>query len=148
MRRKTSARSSGEARVLTAVRETPPPLSQAAVPAVALNDVSVRFTTEHGTVAALRSVSFSIAQGGFLTIVGPSGCGKSTLLRVMAGLITPISGAVGVLGEAPGVARRRRDIGFVFQDPALLPWRSVMDNVRLPLEVGGQPKAEARDPGE
>ncbi len=105
--------------------------------AVGCNGVSVRFTTERGTVTALDGVSLSIKAGSFLTMLGPSGCGKSTLLRVIADLVPPSAGSVAVLGEPPGVARSNRDIGFVFQDAALLPWRTALQNVTLPLEVGG-----------
>ncbi len=105
-------------------------------------DVTVRFMSERKAVTALDGVSLSLEQGDFVTLLGPSGCGKSTLLRVIADIIAPSSGTVSVLGQAPSVARRRRQIGFVFQDAALLPWRNVLDNVRLPLEVGGR-----RDPG-
>jgi NitT/TauT family transport system ATP-binding protein len=114
--------------------ETPP---VAATPAVDCRNITVRFTTERGTVTALDGVSVAVPRGGFLSLLGPSGCGKSTLLRVVADLVEPTSGTVAVLGEAPAAARGRREIGFVFQDAALLPWRTALDNVRLPLEVGG-----------
>ncbi|MCO5145645.1 MAG: ABC transporter ATP-binding protein [Aquamicrobium sp.] len=117
--------------------------------AVELRDVSVRFTTERGTIAALEGIDLVVATGGFLTLLGPSGCGKSTLLRVVADILRPSSGTATVLGGPPAEARSRRDIGFVFQDAALLPWRTVIDNVTLPLEVGGgAPKGRARDPRE
>ena len=86
-----------------------------------------------------------MAEGEFLTIIGPSGCGKSTLLRVIADLLDPAGGVIEVFGEPPSVARRRRDVGFVFQDPTLLPWRTVMENLRLPEEVGRRTRAERRD---
>ncbi|MCC6472038.1 MAG: ABC transporter ATP-binding protein [Alphaproteobacteria bacterium] len=105
--------------------------------AVRCDGVSVRFTTERGTVTALDGVSLTIRAGSFLTLLGPSGCGKSTLLRVIADLVAPSAGGVAVLGDRPEVARRNRDIGFVFQDAALLPWRTALQNVTLPLEVGG-----------
>jgi len=105
--------------------------------AVSCEGVSVRFTSERGTVTALQNIDLAIPRGSFLTLLGPSGCGKSTLLRVMADLIAPTSGRVSVLGGAPQAARESRQIGFVFQDPALLAWRSVLDNVSLPLQVGG-----------
>src|SRR5437899_11659543 len=104
--------------------------------AVLCERVSVRFTTERGTVTALENIDLAIPRGSFLTLLGPSGCGKSTLLRVMADLIEPSSGKVTVLGDVPETARVSREIGFVFQDAALLPWRNVLDNVTLPLEVG------------
>jgi NitT/TauT family transport system ATP-binding protein len=119
------------------------------VSAVDLQKVSVRFTTERGTVTALDGIDLVVPKGGFLTLLGPSGCGKSTLLRVAADIIPPSSGVARVLGGAPSAARSRRDIGFVFQDAALLPWRNVLDNVMLPLEVGGgAPAGRARDPHE
>jgi NitT/TauT family transport system ATP-binding protein len=105
--------------------------------AVSCEGVSVRFTSERGTVTALQSIDLAIPRGSFLTLLGPSGCGKSTLLRVMADLVAPTSGRVSVLGGAPQAARESRQIGFVFQDPALLAWRTVLDNVSLPLQVGG-----------
>ncbi|WP_233886404.1 ABC transporter ATP-binding protein [Paraburkholderia flagellata] len=82
-------------------------------------------------------MSLDVGAGEFLTLLGPSGCGKSTLLRVVADLIKPSRGDICVLGAAPQVARGRRDIGFVFQDAALLPWRTALQNVELPLEIGG-----------
>src|ERR1700704_4200170 len=105
--------------------------------AVVCERVTVRFTTERGTVTALENIDLSIPRGSFLTLLGPSGCGKSTLLRVMADLIDPTSGRIAVLGGVPATARQNREIGFVFQDAALLPWRTAMENVTLPLEVGG-----------
>jgi NitT/TauT family transport system ATP-binding protein len=105
--------------------------------AIAFNDVTVRFTTERGTVTALEKIAFSIKRGSFLTLLGPSGCGKSTLLRVIADLIQPSAGSATVLGVRPQAARKNRDIGFVFQDAALLPWRTALQNVALPLEIGG-----------
>jgi NitT/TauT family transport system ATP-binding protein len=105
--------------------------------AVSCEGVSVRFTSERGTVTALDNIDLTIPRGSFLTLLGPSGCGKSTLLRVMADLVAPTSGRVSVLGGAPQAARQSRQIGFVFQDPALLAWRTVLENVSLPLEVGG-----------
>ncbi len=103
--------------------------------AVSCRDVGVRFFTERRSVTALQNLTLDVAQGEFLTLLGPSGCGKSTLLRVVADLIAPTQGSVAVLGATPSEARLRRDIGFVFQDPALLPWRSALQNVELPLEV-------------
>ena len=114
--------------------------SRASVPAangcsVSCRDVTVRFFTERRSVTALQDISLDIRDGEFLTLLGPSGCGKSTFLRVVADLIAPTSGQLTVLGVAPEAARLRRDIGFVFQDAALLPWRTALQNVELPLEV-------------
>ncbi len=104
---------------------------------VSLSNVSVRFSSERGETEALRDVSFELRRGAFLAILGPSGCGKSTLLRVVADLVAPSSGSVSIFGRSPSEARRARELGFVFQDAALLPWRTVRENVELPLEVGG-----------
>lgn len=114
-------------------------------PAVRLCNVSVDF----GPVRALENVSFDVAQGDFLTLLGPSGCGKSTLLRVVSDLISPSHGSVDVLGGTAEAARKRRDIGFVFQDAALLPWRTALENVRLPLEIGNAgEQSNRREPAE
>ncbi|WP_413776414.1 ABC transporter ATP-binding protein [Rhodopseudomonas sp. P2A-2r] len=107
-------------------------------PAIDCRGVSVRFMTERRTVTALEDVSFSVQPGGFTSLLGPSGCGKSTLLRVVADLIAPSEGQTSVLGSTPEDARRARAFGFVFQDAALLPWRTALQNVELPLEVGGR----------
>ncbi len=107
-------------------------------PAVDCRGVSVRFINERRTVTALEDVSFQVEPGGFTSLLGPSGCGKSTLLRVVADLIAPSEGRMSVLGSTPEEARKARALGFVFQDAALLPWRTALENVELPLEVGGR----------
>ncbi len=136
----------------TAVRQMPPTSAaapQTAGTAIDCRGITVRFTTERGTVTALQDVDLQVAAGSFITLLGPSGCGKSTLLRVVADLIEPTAGSLTVLGDKPSVARERRDIGFVFQDAALLPWRTALQNVTLPLEVGGGDKRPGnRDPRE
>src|SRR3984957_7674826 len=114
-----------------------PGLADVSEPAVALRQVSVRFFTDRGVVTALENISIDIAAGSFVAVLGPSGCGKSTLLRVVADIIAPAAGEVRVFGSPPSVARRQREIGFVFQDAALLGWRNALDNVRLPRQVGG-----------
>jgi NitT/TauT family transport system ATP-binding protein len=123
---------------MSATVQARPMQAEARSPAVECRDVTVRFNSERRTVTALERVSITVPEGSFLTLLGPSGCGKSTLLRVIADIVQPTSGNVRVLGETPADARRNRHIGFVFQDAALLPWRSAIDNVRLPLEVGGR----------
>ncbi len=91
----------------------------------------------------LRDVSISIPTGQFVSLLGPSGCGKSTLLRLMAGLLTPTAGTITVAGTTPEMARKTSTrMAFVFQDPTLLPWRTVSQNLRLPLELQGVPVAE------
>src|SRR5437763_864101 len=115
----------------------PPSVMAAEASAVACRNVSMRFVTDRRTVTALENVSFSVERGGFLSLLGPSGCGKSTLLRVVADLIAPTAGQVSVFGMSPQEARQKRSLGFVFQDAALLPWRTALQNVELPAEVGG-----------
>ncbi len=89
-----------------------------------------------GRSMSLRDVSFSMQRGEFISIVGPSGCGKSTLLRLVAGLRTPSDGTLTIGGHSPGEAGTRTS--FVFQEPNLLPWRTVRGNVGLPLELDQQ----------
>jgi NitT/TauT family transport system ATP-binding protein len=76
-----------------------------------------------------------VRAGQFTSIIGPSGCGKSTLLRVVGGLLSPTRGEALIAGAPPADAQRAREVGFVFQDPSLLPWRTVFANVKLPREV-------------
>jgi len=112
--------------------------------AVACRGVSVRFFTDQRSVTALSGIDLDVTRGEFLTLLGPSGCGKSTLLRAVADLVPPSAGDIRILGGTARAARRRRDIGFVFQDPALLPWRTALANVALPLEVANGAKHKGK----
>ena len=103
--------------------------------AVRCAGMGVRFFTDRRSVVALSGIDLEVTRGEFLTLLGPSGCGKSTLLRAVADLVTPSGGDIRILGGTAPAARKRRAIGFVFQDAALLPWRSALANVALPLEV-------------
>ena len=105
--------------------------------AIEASGLTLGYPGEGAPVRVLADVDLSIAAGEFLTILGPSGCGKSTLLRVVADLLPPIGGSISVLGGTPEAARRRREVAFVFQDATLLPWRTVRENVALPLQIGG-----------
>jgi NitT/TauT family transport system ATP-binding protein len=105
--------------------------------AVLIEGLTVRFGDDDTAVTALERVSVTIPECGLVTMLGPSGCGKSTLLRAIADLVPAAEGRVTVFGKNPEEARRERTFAFVFQDATLLPWRSAIDNVRLPLEVGG-----------
>ncbi len=96
-----------------------------------------------GGVTALRDLTLRVPAGQFVSVLGPSGCGKSTLLRLMGGLINSSEGILTVDGQPPSMARQRSaKMSFVFQDATLLPWRTVIGNVRLPLELLRQPAAE------
>lgn len=108
--------------------------------AITVEDVSKKFP--QATTAVLQGVSFAVQAGEFVTLVGESGCGKTTLLRLLAGLDTPSSGRI-LLGDAV-VSRPMPQVGFVFQRPVLLPWRTVLENVLLPAELVGQPRSTAR----
>ena len=110
--------------------------------AVEARDLSLVFETADGSVQALSHVDLAIRPGEFVSLIGPSGCGKTTLLRVIGDLESATSGAVTVNGMSPREARLKRSYGYVFQAPALYPWRSVSRNVALPLEIMGYAKDE------
>jgi NitT/TauT family transport system ATP-binding protein len=110
----------------------------AAPPAVQAQGVSISF----GETRALADVDLTIRPGDFVSLIGPSGCGKTTLLRAIADLVQPSAGTLLVNGATPHEARLARAYGYVFQAPALYPWRNVARNVMLPLEVMGMPRAE------
>ena len=104
--------------------------------------LSLTFQTADGPVYALSEVNLQVAQGDFVSFIGPSGCGKTTLLRVIADLEQPTEGSITVNGVSAHEARLQRSYGYVFQAPALYPWRSIQRNVTLPLEIMGVSKAE------
>jgi NitT/TauT family transport system ATP-binding protein len=108
-------------------------------PAVRLRGVTKRY--DNG-VMALGPLDLDVAKGEFVSLLGPSGCGKSTALRLIAGLSAPTSGTV-LVSRRTGQPGGRHSIGFVFQEPTLMPWSSVRDNVRLPLKLARLPKADA-----
>jgi NitT/TauT family transport system ATP-binding protein len=109
---------------------------------VDIQGLSVVFETADGPVHALADVNLAIETGEFVSFIGPSGCGKTTLLRVIADLEQPTSGRLAVNGLSAGAARLARQYGYVFQAPALYPWRTIARNVTLPLEIFGLPQAE------
>ena len=114
-------------------------------PVIEARQLSLTFPTRDGSVQALADVDIAIEPGEFVSLIGPSGCGKTTLLRAIADLEQPTSGELRVNGMAPEDARRARAYGYVFQAPALYPWRTVERNVMLPLEIMGVPRAERRE---
>src|SRR5262245_25704263 len=112
--------------------------------AVDIRDVSLTFETSDGKVEALSKINLQIAEREFVSFIGPSGCGKTTLLRIVADLQQPTAGSVLINGVSPEQARLRRAYGYIFQAPALYPWRTIEKNVMLPLEVMGFSKPERR----
>ena len=112
---------------------------------ISLSGVSKTFSVRGQDIEALRDVTLCCPAGSFTAIIGPSGCGKSTVMRIALGLEKPDSGAVRIEGKAPIDAARCGTTGVAFQDPALLPWRSVRRNVEVPLEVLRRPVAQAEN---
>ena len=113
--------------------------------AVQVLDASVTFASKDKPVHALKNVSLDIAGGEFVSFIGPSGCGKTTLMRAIADLEQLTSGAVLVNGVSAQQARQSGAYGYVFQAPALYPWRTVLKNVTLPLEIKGVNPEERHD---
>ena len=104
-----------------------------ATEAITVRQLSKTYATRDGAVAALDRTTFGVSEGEFVAVVGPSGCGKSTLLKILAGILPASSGETRLRGTV--IAGPRRDIGVVFQSPVLFPWRTVLDNVLLPVDV-------------
>ena len=129
-----------------ALAPTPGPSPQGggehARPVISARDLSLTFTTNDGPVHALSKINLDINEGEFVSLIGPSGCGKTTLLRVIADLEKPTGGRISVNGMTPQEARQKRAYGYVFQQAALYPWRTIEANIALPLEVMGISKAE------
>jgi NitT/TauT family transport system ATP-binding protein len=104
--------------------------------------ISMVFYGRGEPVMALDKVDMDVPGGQFASIIGPSGCGKSTLLRLVADIMQPFAGSITLGGETPRAARHDHSLGFVFQSPTLLPWRSVKQNIELPLDVVGRRSAK------
>ena len=102
---------------------------------ISIESVDAVYESATTPLSALLGIDIQVEHGEFVSVIGPSGCGKSTLLRIVGGLQAPTRGRVLIDGQEPREAQREKSIGFVFQNPSLLPWRRVIENVRLPLEV-------------
>jgi NitT/TauT family transport system ATP-binding protein len=109
-----------------------------------ITGLSLTFMTNDGPVEALSGINLKVGRGEFVSLIGPSGCGKTTLLRVIADLEKPTGGRIEVNGVSPQEAREKRAYGYVFQAPALYPWRNIARNVALPLEIMGLSREERR----
>lgn len=123
----------------------PRPVASGGVLAVEARGLDLTYVTRDGPIQALSDVDLAVGRGEFVSLIGPSGCGKTTLLRAIADLERPTGGELRVNGLGPAEARARRAYGYVFQAPALYPWRTVERNVTLPLEIMGLPAAERRE---
>ena len=130
------------ARQSKASLEAPVPAAEAPAK-IALEGVHKAYLTSSGRTIALQNVDLAIAKDEFVALVGPSGCGKSTLLRIVSALIKPSKGNVAIDGIP--ISAPSRDVGIVFQQAVLLPWRTVLDNVLLPAEILGLDMRKARE---
>ncbi|MFP1726767.1 ABC transporter ATP-binding protein [Lonsdalea quercina] len=117
--------------------------SATARPAVVVRDANIIYPSADRPVHALKDINLTIRQGEFVSFIGPSGCGKTTLLRAIADLEPLTSGEVRVNDMTPSEARQAGAYGYVFQSPVLLPWRTVLANVMLPLQIQGRPPVQS-----
>ncbi|MCA9061298.1 MAG: ATP-binding cassette domain-containing protein, partial [Planctomycetaceae bacterium] len=127
---------------MDSLRQSDPAAADPANAAICVRNVTLAFSAPLSPV--LADVSCTIRAGELVAIVGPSGCGKSTLLRLIAGLLTPSSGTIEIDRGSTSESVTASDFGFVFQHPTLLPWRSAIANLRLPLELGTGADSELR----
>jgi NitT/TauT family transport system ATP-binding protein len=118
------------------------PPSRAMPRDILVDQISMVFYGRGEPVIALEKIDMHVKAGEFAAIIGPSGCGKSTLLRLVADIMKPYAGTITLGGDTPAAARHAHSLGFVFQSPTLLPWRSVKQNVELPLDVVGRGSAK------
>ena len=121
------------------------PAGDTAAPVIDIENLSLTFETDDGPVHALSNIDLAIGEGDFVSLIGPSGCGKTTLLRVIADLEAPTGGSITVNGMTADEARLKRAYGYVFQAAALYPWRTIADNIALPLEIMGFARAEREE---
>lgn len=126
--------------MLSLVEAPAPAMGEVSPAHLKLTDVSLSYRTSRGPLPAIRNLCFSVGSGEFVVVVGPSGCGKSSLLKLVSGLIRPSEGELRLNGEI--VRRPRADVSLVFQQPTLLPWKTVIGNVLVPISALGLPKAD------
>ena len=120
----------------TSLTPAPDGVASRGAPGITASNLRKSFPSAEGPdLTVLGDVSINVAPGEFVAVIGPSGCGKTTLLKVLGGLVVADHGTVLIGGADPRAARDRKTIGYVFQDPALLPWRTVLENIRLPIEL-------------
>ena len=110
-------------------------------PILAVDDLEMTFSNGNGGLQTLSDISFTVSPQEFVCVLGPSGCGKTTLLRLLAGLLKPTGGKI--IYEGNHVSAPPRGVGFVFQDSNLMPWRTVIENIMLPLELQQIPRTES-----
>ncbi|BEG74867.1 Taurine import ATP-binding protein TauB [Achromobacter xylosoxidans] len=116
-------------------------MSSVSVPKLRVRGISKHFHGDQGSVQVLDDIGLDAASGEFVSIIGPSGCGKSTLFNILTGLLEPDSGSIALDGKP--VADLRGRVGYMLQRDLLMPWRTVLDNVIVGLEVRGTPRAES-----
>src|SRR5262245_265736 len=117
--------------------------SVASAPHITINSLSKVYGSERGDVVALTDINLSVRRGEFVSLLGPSGCGKSTLLKIIAGLEESTTGVTSIAGEQ--LSGSPRGLGFVFQRDVLLDWRTILDNVLLPVEFKDLPREKHLD---
>lgn len=115
---------------------------------IQVRSLNHQYLTQETKFLALQDICFEVESGEFIAIIGPSGCGKSTLLRILASLIRPTSGDVYIDGKPPGEAKAAKQIGWLAQNPALLPWRTVIDNIALAQKINPQNNRHHYTPAE
>jgi NitT/TauT family transport system ATP-binding protein len=117
-------------------------ISSGATTPLHVDHIDLTYSTSRGPLEAIKALSFDVAPGEFVSILGPSGCGKSTLLKLVTGLIPPTAGTISLAGSP--VRGPRREVGIVFQQPTLLPWKTVIENVLVPIRAMGMDVAPKR----
>lgn len=110
---------------------------------IVIKNVGMTYHSRESSLQALKDISVEVDEGDIVSFVGRTGCGKTTLLKIISGILEPTNGVLRIGEESADEARRKRMFGFIFQDPVLLPWRTAIDNVRLPLEIMNIRKKES-----